>query len=104
MHRFLEKSQTTQFIELKNPADPTRSVELNWGKPFSIIKGTTILANGLLYLRQHSRICVIYRDLKIRNILTVSSQLNLMCSSKIYRKTKSCGINIPALLHRFHGG
>ncbi|MQM03720.1 hypothetical protein Taro_036515, partial [Colocasia esculenta] len=44
----------------------TRSAELNWEKRFSIIKG---VANGLLYLHQHSRMRVIHRDLKTSNIL-----------------------------------
>ncbi|MQM03718.1 hypothetical protein Taro_036510 [Colocasia esculenta] len=46
--------------------DATRSAELNWEKRFSIIKG---IANGLLYLHQHSRMRVIHRDLKTSNIL-----------------------------------
>ncbi|MQL77147.1 hypothetical protein Taro_009558 [Colocasia esculenta] len=52
--------------------DPTRSMELNWEKRFSIIKG---IANGLLYLHQHSRMRVIHRDLKTSNIL-LDSEMN----------------------------
>ncbi|MQM15514.1 hypothetical protein Taro_048460 [Colocasia esculenta] len=51
---------------------PTRSVELNWEKRFGIIKG---LANGLLYLHQHSRMRVVHRDLKTSNIL-LDSEMN----------------------------
>ncbi|MQM03721.1 hypothetical protein Taro_036514 [Colocasia esculenta] len=52
--------------------DPTRSAELNWEKRFSIIKG---IANGLLYLHQHSRMRVIHRDLKTSNVL-LDSEMN----------------------------
>ncbi|MQM20866.1 hypothetical protein Taro_053894 [Colocasia esculenta] len=51
---------------------PTRSAELNWEKRFDIIKG---IANGLLYLHQHSRMCVIHRDLKTSNVL-LDSEMN----------------------------
>ncbi|MQM23524.1 hypothetical protein Taro_056589, partial [Colocasia esculenta] len=56
------------FILLHCPfrSDPTRSIELSWEKRFGIIKG---IANGLLYLHQHSRMRVIHRDLKTSNIL-----------------------------------
>ncbi|MQM13014.1 hypothetical protein Taro_045936 [Colocasia esculenta] len=52
--------------------DPTRSAELNWEKRFDIIKG---IANGLLYLHQHSRMRVIHRDLKTSNVL-LDSEMN----------------------------
>ncbi|MQM14570.1 hypothetical protein Taro_047505 [Colocasia esculenta] len=51
---------------------PTRSAELNWEKRFDIIKG---IANGLLYLHQHSRMRVIHRDLKTSNVL-LDSEMN----------------------------
>ncbi|MQM13022.1 hypothetical protein Taro_045944 [Colocasia esculenta] len=52
--------------------DPTRSVQLNWEKRLGIIRG---IANGLLYLHQHSRMRVIHRDLKTSNIL-LDSEMN----------------------------
>ncbi|CAA6658375.1 unnamed protein product [Spirodela intermedia] len=46
--------------------DSTRSAELSWERRFGIIRG---VADGLLYLHQHSRMRVIHRDLKTNNIL-----------------------------------
>ncbi|KAG9454356.1 hypothetical protein H6P81_007260 [Aristolochia fimbriata] len=46
--------------------DPTQQGKLDWGKRFRIAQG---IAQGLLYLHQHSRLRVIHRDLKPNNIL-----------------------------------
>ncbi|KAG2703288.1 hypothetical protein I3760_06G131700 [Carya illinoinensis] len=46
--------------------DPTKKKMLNWEKRIHIIEG---IAQGLLYLHQHSRLRVIHRDLKPSNIL-----------------------------------
>ena len=46
--------------------DHTRSSILNWRKRFEIVDG---IARGILYLHQDSRLRIIHRDLKTRNIL-----------------------------------
>uniref|UniRef100_A0ACD5V131 Uncharacterized protein n=1 Tax=Avena sativa TaxID=4498 RepID=A0ACD5V131_AVESA len=46
--------------------DTTRGALLNWNRRRHIVEG---VAQGLLYLHQHSRLRVIHRDLKASNIL-----------------------------------
>ncbi|XP_035542136.1 G-type lectin S-receptor-like serine/threonine-protein kinase At1g11300 [Juglans regia] len=52
--------------------DPTKKKMLNWETRIHIIEG---IAQGLLYLHQHSRLRVIHRDLKPSNIL-LDSRMN----------------------------
>jgi serine/threonine protein kinase len=47
-------------------ADINKGVRLNWPMRLHIIDG---VAQGLLYLHKHSRLCVVHRDLKASNIL-----------------------------------
>ncbi|XP_074329636.1 G-type lectin S-receptor-like serine/threonine-protein kinase B120 isoform X2 [Apium graveolens] len=46
--------------------DPSKQVLLDWSKRVQIIEG---IAQGLLYLHQHSRLRIVHRDLKASNIL-----------------------------------
>ncbi|KAF8700462.1 hypothetical protein HU200_034402 [Digitaria exilis] len=46
--------------------DINKGVQLNWSMRLHIIDG---VAQGLLYLHKHSRLCVVHRDLKASNIL-----------------------------------
>ncbi|XP_031131763.1 G-type lectin S-receptor-like serine/threonine-protein kinase At4g27290 [Ipomoea triloba] len=46
--------------------DPTRKVQLDWGKRVNIIQG---IARGLVYLHRDSCLRIIHRDLKASNIL-----------------------------------
>ncbi|CAL5062403.1 unnamed protein product [Urochloa decumbens] len=46
--------------------DVNKRVQLNWSMHLHIIDG---IAQGLLYLHKHSRLCVVHRDLKASNIL-----------------------------------
>ncbi|CAL5083295.1 unnamed protein product [Urochloa decumbens] len=46
--------------------DINKGVQLNWSMRLHIIDG---IAQGLLYLHKHSRLCVVHRDLKASNIL-----------------------------------
>ncbi|XP_044965505.1 cysteine-rich receptor-like protein kinase 6 isoform X2 [Hordeum vulgare subsp. vulgare] len=52
--------------------DPNRRTSLNWMIRLKIIEG---IAQGLLYLHEHSRLRIIHRDLKASNIL-LDSELN----------------------------
>ncbi|KAF0905245.1 hypothetical protein E2562_003847 [Oryza meyeriana var. granulata] len=46
--------------------DFVKGAQLNWSKRLRIIDG---IAQGILYLHNHSRLCVVHRDLKASNIL-----------------------------------
>lgn len=46
--------------------DPSKQVLLDWSIRVQIIEG---IAQGLLYLHQHSRLRIVHRDLKASNIL-----------------------------------
>lgn len=46
--------------------DPSKQYLLDWNIRVRIIEG---IAQGLLYLHQHSRLRIIHRDLKASNIL-----------------------------------
>ncbi|KAF7000654.1 hypothetical protein CFC21_016514 [Triticum aestivum] len=52
--------------------DPNRRTSLNWMIRLKIVEG---IAQGLLYLHEHSRLRIIHRDLKASNIL-LDSELN----------------------------
>uniref|UniRef100_A0A0A9D357 non-specific serine/threonine protein kinase n=2 Tax=Arundo donax TaxID=35708 RepID=A0A0A9D357_ARUDO len=52
--------------------DPIRRVSLKWRTRVKIVEG---IAQGLLYLHNHSRLRIIHRDLKASNIL-LDSELN----------------------------
>uniref|UniRef100_A0ACD5U7W0 Uncharacterized protein n=1 Tax=Avena sativa TaxID=4498 RepID=A0ACD5U7W0_AVESA len=52
--------------------DPIRRTSLNWTIRVKIVEG---IAQGLLYLHEHSRLCIIHRDLKASNIL-LDTELN----------------------------
>ncbi|KAM3385174.1 hypothetical protein ACQJBY_009241 [Aegilops geniculata] len=52
--------------------DPNRRTSLNWMIRLKIVQG---IAQGLLYLHEHSRLRIIHRDLKASNIL-LDSELN----------------------------
>jgi len=47
-------------------ADFQRTKVLSWSERYNIIRG---IAQGILYLHEHSRLKVIHRDLKPSNIL-----------------------------------
>uniref|UniRef100_A0ACD5X2K5 Uncharacterized protein n=3 Tax=Avena sativa TaxID=4498 RepID=A0ACD5X2K5_AVESA len=47
-------------------ADESKRKFLNWSKRLQMIKG---IADGLLYLHVHSKMCIVHKDLKASNIL-----------------------------------
>ncbi|VAH45160.1 unnamed protein product [Triticum turgidum subsp. durum] len=53
-------------LETSSLQDTIKGRRLNWSKRLRIIDGT---AQGLLYLHNYSRICIVHRDLKASNIL-----------------------------------
>ena len=54
------------LIKYTSSADIVKGAQLNWSKRLHIIDGT---AQGILYLHNYSRSCVVHRDLKASNIL-----------------------------------
>ncbi|MBA0811298.1 hypothetical protein Gohar_003213 [Gossypium harknessii] len=66
--------------------DDSKMKLLNWDKRFSIIEGIT---QGLLYLHKYSRLRIIYRDLKLSNILldeNMNPKISDFGLAKIYTK------------------
>ncbi|XP_025800492.1 putative cysteine-rich receptor-like protein kinase 30 isoform X3 [Panicum hallii] len=59
-------SMSTALINYTPFADNVKGAQLNWSKRMHIIDG---VAQGLLYLHNYSRLCVVHRDLKANNIL-----------------------------------
>ena len=59
-------SMSTALINYAPFADNVKGAQLNWSKRMQIIDG---IAQGLLYLHNYSRLCVVHRDLKANNIL-----------------------------------
>ncbi|KAK9116118.1 hypothetical protein Sjap_015065 [Stephania japonica] len=56
--------------------DPTNRSVLDWAKRIHIVEG---IAQGLLYLHQHSRLRIIHRDLKASNVL-LDNEMNAKIS------------------------
>nr|GMD93029.1 G-type lectin S-receptor-like serine/threonine-protein kinase At4g27290 [Ipomoea batatas] len=54
------------MVARRQRRDPTRKVQLDWGKRVNIIQG---IARGLVYLHRDSCLRIIHRDLKTSNIL-----------------------------------
>uniref|UniRef100_A0ACD5UL09 Uncharacterized protein n=1 Tax=Avena sativa TaxID=4498 RepID=A0ACD5UL09_AVESA len=61
VYEYMENKSLDYFI-----FDMVKGARLNWSKRLHIIDGT---AQGLLYLHNYSRLCVVHRDLKASNIL-----------------------------------
>lgn len=61
VYEYMENKSLDYFI-----FDTIKGRRLNWSKRLRIIDGT---AQGLLYLHNYSRICIVHRDLKASNIL-----------------------------------
>nr|XP_051215546.1 cysteine-rich receptor-like protein kinase 10 isoform X2 [Lolium perenne] len=61
VYEYLENKSLDYFI-----FDMVKGAQLNWSNRLHIIDGT---AQGLLYLHNYSRLCVVHRDLKASNIL-----------------------------------
>ncbi|CAM0906146.1 unnamed protein product [Alopecurus aequalis] len=61
VYEYMENKSLDYFI-----FDIVKGAQLNWSKRLHIIDGT---AQGLLYLHNYSRLCVVHRDLKASNIL-----------------------------------
>jgi len=57
---------------MSSSSDSKKGASLDWPKRLNIIDG---IAQGLLYLHIHSRLCVVHRDLKASNIL-LDSEMN----------------------------
>jgi len=61
VYEYMENKSLDRFI-----FDNVKGAQLNWSKRMQIIDG---IAQGLLYLHNYSRLCVVHRDLKANNIL-----------------------------------
>ncbi|KAM0853383.1 hypothetical protein ACQ4PT_051106 [Festuca glaucescens] len=61
VYEYMENKSLDYFI-----FDMVEGAQLNWSNRLHIIDGT---AQGLLYLHNYSRLCVVHRDLKASNIL-----------------------------------
>uniref|UniRef100_J3MLL3 non-specific serine/threonine protein kinase n=1 Tax=Oryza brachyantha TaxID=4533 RepID=J3MLL3_ORYBR len=61
VYEYLQNKSLDVFI-----FDVVKGTKLNWPKRLHIIDG---IAQGILYLHNHSRLCVVHRDLKASNIL-----------------------------------
>ena len=64
--------QRTLYLHGTSFSDNKKGASLDWPKRLNIIEG---IAQGLLYLHVHSRLCVVHRDLKASNVL-LDSQMN----------------------------
>ncbi|XP_066397831.1 cysteine-rich receptor-like protein kinase 10 isoform X2 [Miscanthus floridulus] len=67
IYEYMENKSLDYFI-----FDNVKGQHLNWSKRLHIINGA---AQGLLYLHNYSRLCVVHRDLKASNIL-LDSEMN----------------------------
>ncbi|CAD6223604.1 unnamed protein product [Miscanthus lutarioriparius] len=67
IYEYMENKSLDYFI-----FDNVKGQHLNWSKRLHIING---IAQGLLYLHNYSRLCVVHRDLKASNIL-LDSEMN----------------------------
>uniref|UniRef100_A0A0E0ECG8 non-specific serine/threonine protein kinase n=1 Tax=Oryza meridionalis TaxID=40149 RepID=A0A0E0ECG8_9ORYZ len=61
VYEYLQNRSLDVFI-----FDFVKGAQLTWSKRLRIIDG---IAQGILYLHNHSRVCVVHRDLKASNIL-----------------------------------
>lgn len=52
--------------------DSEKSKELDWGKRLKIVNG---VARGLQYLHEDSKLRIVHRDLKARNVLLDSDYI-----------------------------
>ncbi|KAL3740524.1 hypothetical protein ACJRO7_021756 [Eucalyptus globulus] len=67
IYEFVPNSSLDQFI-----FDPLKRANLDWDRRRKIIM---VVARGMLYLHEDSRLCIIHRDLKASNIL-LNSDMN----------------------------
>lgn len=67
IYEYMENKSLDYFI-----FDNVKGADLNWSKRLHIING---IAQGLLYLHNYSRLCVVHRDLKASSIL-LDSEMN----------------------------
>jgi serine/threonine protein kinase len=65
-HKILFVVWQDDIVNYTCSADMVKGAQLNWSNRLHIIDG---IAQGLLYLHNYSRLCVVHRDLKASNIL-----------------------------------